>query len=113
MQDTVAGRLRTLRERRKLTQVEVAEAVGTSRSHLTKIERGGYFPGRELLMALATYYDVSLDWLASGHGAAEIGGAAAKNKDEALLLYAYRALPEAEARPLLEMLLSRVKPEVN
>ncbi len=61
-------------------------------------------------MALASYYGVSLDWLASGQGLAENGQAAATTPDEALLLYAYRALPEQEAKPLLQMLLSRVKP---
>jgi transcriptional regulator with XRE-family HTH domain len=90
--------------------MDVAAAVGTSRSHLTKIEGGGYAPGREVLMALASFYDVSLDWLASGQGLGDSGKAAASTPDEALLLYAFRALPEQEAKPLLQMLLKRVKP---
>lgn len=103
-------RLRTLREQRSLNQVDVAVAVGTSRSHITKIERGADEPGRALLMALAAFYEVNLDWLATGQGEMAPGSAQARNQKEALLLYAFRALPEQEANPLLDMLLSRVKP---
>lgn len=62
-------------------------------------------------MALAAYYDVSLDWLASGQGPMKPGVAAAMNENEALLLYAFRALPPDEARPLLQMMLNRVRPK--
>ena len=61
-------------------------------------------------MALATYYEVSLDWLAGPEGLEITGRAAAASKDEALLLYAFRVLPEAESKPLLQMLLGRVRP---
>lgn len=61
-------------------------------------------------MALATFYEVSLDWLANGQGEMATRSAAAQTPDEALLLYAFRALPDEEAKPLLQMLLSRVKP---
>lgn len=107
---TLAQRLRTLRELKDLTQVDVAVAVGTSRSNLTKAETGVTIPGRDVLMALATFYEVSLDWLVTGEGEMKPGTTQAMSKDEALLLYAFRSLPEAEAKPLLEMLLSRVKP---
>lgn len=90
--------------------MDVAVAVETSRTNLSKIESGEYHPGRDLLMALAAFYDVSLDWLASGQGPMQPGKAAALNEEEALLLYAFRALPQGEAKPLLQMLLSRVKP---
>ena len=62
-------------------------------------------------MALAAYYDVSLDWLASGQDTMKAGVAAAMNEDEALLLYAFRALPSDEAKPLLQMMLNRVRPK--
>lgn len=103
-------RLRTLRKQHNLTQVEVAVAVGTTRTNLTKIETGKSDPGREVLNSLASFYQVSLDWLTTGHGSMQPAAAAAENEDEALLLYAFRALPKEEAKPLLQMLLSRVKP---
>ena len=64
-------------------------------------------------MALATFYDVSLEWLAKGVGQEQAGSAAAQTEDEALLLYAFRSLPEAEAKPLLQYLVTRVKPTTN
>ena len=102
-------RLRLLRRERHIKQVEVAAAIGVSRPYLSGLEKGHDAPGRETLMALAAFYDVSLEWLATGLGDRK-GAAAAMNEEEALMLYAFRALPEVEAKPLLQMLLSRVKP---
>ena len=105
---TVGDRIRKLRKDRNLTQVDAAVAIGTSRTNLTKIEKGEYQPGREVLMSAAAYFDVSLDWLANGHGAPEKGSARASTKEEALLLYAFRELPAGEAEPLLQFLVTRV-----
>lgn len=102
--------MRNLRKQRNITQVEAAVAIGTSRSNLTKIETGEYLPGREVLMAAADFYGVSLDWLTSGDKPNTKRSAMAENEKEALLLYAYRELPPAEAEPLLAMLLNRIKP---
>jgi transcriptional regulator with XRE-family HTH domain len=44
----------------------VADAVGISRSHVTKIENDGDHPGRATLLALATYFGVSMDYLETG-----------------------------------------------
>lgn len=57
--------MKALRRERKLTQEDAAGAVGLSRSHLAGIERGHDLPGRELLIALANFYRVSVDWLAT------------------------------------------------
>lgn len=105
--------MRNLRKERNMTQVEAAVAIGTSRSNLTKIETGEYLPGREVLVAAAEFYGVSLDWLTSGDSASTKRFAIAENEKEALLLYAYRSLPAEEAEPLLAMLLNRVKPKAH
>lgn len=111
MTDTTLGnRLRTLRRERRITQSDVASAVGVSRSHLATIERGHDNPGRETLMALADFFGVSMDWLAAAPGRAISGDdIRAQNHEEALLLSAFRRLPKDEAEPLLKMLLSRSK----
>jgi len=109
----LALRLRTLREQAKLPQVDVAVAIGVDRSSLSKLETGQDVPGRELLMALAAFYKVSLDWLASGSGSPEISKAAAETEQEALLLFGFRQLPEEEAKHLLSLILSRVKPTAS
>ena len=106
---TVADRIRTLREQGGLTQVELSVEVGVSRAHLAKIETGGDRPGRDLLMAIATHFDVSLDWLARGKG--DMRPARAMNDKEALLLYAFRHMPEDEAEAHLEHMLKRARPK--
>ena len=45
-------RLRELRERRKLTQGQLAMRIGVHRSYITKIEQGHRMPGRDLLFRL-------------------------------------------------------------
>jgi transcriptional regulator with XRE-family HTH domain len=106
--NTLAQRLRELRRARNLNQIDVARAVGVDRSHLSKIETGDDTPGRGALTALATFFGVSLDWLVTGQESPATAGGIARTEDEVLLLDCWRALPPAEARPLLEMLRQRV-----
>lgn len=62
-------------------------------------------PGRQTLMAASTFFGVSLDWLA--HGIGDPRPAGATNEKEALLLFAYRNLPEDEAEAYLHLMLKR------
>lgn len=103
---SLADRVRTLREQRQMTQAALGAEIGISRSHLTKIERGDDAPGRVTLMAMATYFDVSLDWLAEGRG--DKRPAKATSDQEAILLYAFRQLPPDEAEAHLNLILKRV-----
>jgi len=50
-----------LRKKKGITQAEAAEGIGIARPTLTNIERGRDPPGRETLIALAAYYETSLD----------------------------------------------------
>ena len=67
-QSTRGARVRALRTERKpkLTQAEAADAIGISRTHLSKIENDEYAGGRETLAAIATYYGVTMDYLEFG-----------------------------------------------
>ncbi|MGI4794380.1 MAG: helix-turn-helix domain-containing protein, partial [Janthinobacterium lividum] len=67
-QEHIGHKLRTARRGRKLTQMEVAVAVGVGRSTIAGIEKGHDLPGRETLVALAEYFDMPLDWLMSRIG---------------------------------------------
>lgn len=104
---TVADRIRTLREQGGLTQVELGVELGVSRGHLAMIETGRDLPGRELMMAIAVHFDVSLDWLSRGQG--DMRPAKAMNEKEALLLYAYRHMAKDEAEAHLEYMLKRAR----
>lgn len=58
---SVGPRLRSLRERRKLTLAQVAESTGISLSTLSRLESGMRRPNLELLLPLARQYAVPLD----------------------------------------------------
>ena len=60
----LGARLRDLRQQRKLTSKDVADAVGITQSHLCAIERGtSPNPRFKVLRALAGYYGVSISEL--------------------------------------------------
>ena len=48
---------------RKLSQQEVANAIGVARSYVAACETESDKPGHDTFMALADYYGVSFDWL--------------------------------------------------
>lgn len=55
-------RLRILRKEKKLTQVQVAQAVKMSNRGYQDLELGRK-PQYENLLVIADFYDVSVDWL--------------------------------------------------
>ena len=56
-------RIRDLREDHDLTQREVAAVLGTSQTMYARYERGANELPLRHLMTLATYYNVSTDYL--------------------------------------------------
>ena len=56
-------RLKELRLKRGLTQAEVAKHLKVDRTTLTKYETGEREPDLENLLTLASYFDVSVDYL--------------------------------------------------
>lgn len=57
------GRLRELRKECGETQAQVATGVGIGPQHYQKFELGDNLPSLEKAIALADYFDVSLDYL--------------------------------------------------
>ena len=53
--------IRVCRARRRITQGELAEAVGVSRQTIISIENGRYDPSLDLAFRLATYFDMSIE----------------------------------------------------
>ena len=56
-------RLRDLREDRDLSQKELAKAIGMSQTGYSKYETGENDIPTGILIALARFYDVSVDYL--------------------------------------------------
>ena len=62
----IAGLPEKLREERKktgLSQMAVGEIVGTTKTMMTKYETGVTTPTTEVLLKLAAFYKVSVDYL--------------------------------------------------
>lgn len=56
-------RLKHLRLSKGLTQEKLAEAIGTTKQNISQIEKDKNLPGQKLMIALADYFDVSLDYM--------------------------------------------------
>jgi len=56
-------RIRLLRTVKRLSQRELAKALGSATSTISEIERGGRAPRTELLLRMADYFGVSTDYL--------------------------------------------------
>ena len=54
-------RIRELRKERKLSQEELAEAVGTTRQTITSIEMGKYTASLPLAYKIARYFGLSIE----------------------------------------------------
>ncbi|MDH7577151.1 MAG: helix-turn-helix transcriptional regulator [Bacillota bacterium] len=60
---TFQERLRELRKTRKLSQTKLAAEVGISQRVISDFENGTGLPSFNVLIALADFFDVSLDYL--------------------------------------------------
>lgn len=60
-------RLKFLRDERDLPMSKLAEAVGSTKSALSRYENGTMDPGLKVLIKLSDYFGVTMDWLA-GNG---------------------------------------------
>ena len=56
-------RIRALRESMNFSQVKFAETFGIGQSSVVRYEKGEASPSLELLVRIADYYDVSLDYV--------------------------------------------------
>ena len=59
----VGKRLRALREGAMLSQMKMAEAVGSTQSGINRYENGQSTPSVALFLAYANYFDVSMDYI--------------------------------------------------
>lgn len=95
-------RLKELREERKLTQTEIASAIGGSQSNLAKWEKGTVQPPAESIIKLADFFQVSTDYLLGRED--DFGNIVIKNN-------ASFAVSDAEKKHLTN--LRRLKPQTQ
>lgn len=60
-------RIQALRKESGMTQAQLAERVGISADNLGRIERGLQGVSIDLLIELASFFAVSMDYIALGH----------------------------------------------
>ncbi len=68
LKNKMAKRIREVRKCLDLNQGQLADHLPCSRSNLSQVENGVFFPGVSILDALIKKFNVSLDWLFTGKG---------------------------------------------
>ncbi len=63
IKETIGAHIRELREKRRLTQPELAEKINIKRPSITAYEGGNQLPPIDTLIKLADFFNVSLDFL--------------------------------------------------
>jgi transcriptional regulator with XRE-family HTH domain len=61
--DSFNGRLKFLRNSHKLTQEQLADSIGGSERGIQNYEAGRRKPTYDILIVIADYFDVSIDYL--------------------------------------------------
>jgi Predicted transcriptional regulators len=65
VQLTISNRLHVFRAEHRLTQEQLAKAVGVTRATIVAIEGGGYNPSLELAFRIARYFKTDINTLFS------------------------------------------------
>lgn len=90
---TIGERIRFLRQTiHKVTQQELANATGISRGNLSNYEKDRFKPASDAILAIATYFSVSTDWLLTGNGYPDL----ALSDKEAKLITLFRKLNDKD-----------------
>lgn len=61
--ESFADRFRRLRFEARKSQAEVAEAIGVTHSNVSAYEHGTKEPKMSVLIAMARFFDVSIDYM--------------------------------------------------
>lgn len=61
MSGALTNRIRVLRAEKRMSQGELAEAIGVSRKTISTIEVGRFVPSTVIALKLAQYFDVSVE----------------------------------------------------
>jgi hypothetical protein len=77
----VSDRIRLLRERRGLTQSELAKQLGITRSSVNAWEQGISVPSTQYIVELATIFKISTDYLLGVESTASINVSGLTDED--------------------------------
>ncbi len=63
MTATISNTIRSVRQKKGITQEELGEAVGVTRQTIIALEKGNYIPSLLLALSLSAYFKKSVDEL--------------------------------------------------
>lgn len=84
---SVGAVIKALRKSRNMTQADLAAALGWERSTLSAVESGHDKPGRDLVAALASFFDTSADHILNRTGRPEPKSAQTEAEAEMLRMF--------------------------
>lgn len=61
MKECIGNAVMPLRNRKKITQEELAKAIGVSRQTIIAIEKGNYTPSILLALKIAKYFKITVE----------------------------------------------------
>ncbi|MCL2885008.1 MAG: helix-turn-helix domain-containing protein [Oscillospiraceae bacterium] len=99
--------LKRLREEREMSQKQLAEQVGTYQQTIYKYEHDISEPDIQMLIALADFFDVSIDYLvgySSVRQKADMKKMLGLSKDETAFLEAYKKLNPKARRNIMDIM---------
>ena len=98
-------RLKELRDEKKLSQEEVAKAIGTSQTNIGRWEKGLNEPSSGFVIKLANYFEVSIDYLLGRED--DFGNVVVSENNEITpeekeLLTLFRSLPNIRRKTIMD-----------
>jgi len=69
---SIGERLRTLRLSLDLSQAEISETLGLSRSHYSQVELGKQFPSYQVLSRASSFYGKPYEWILHGSNITDV-----------------------------------------
>lgn len=61
MSNSISNRVKVFRRQKKVTQEELADAVGVTRQTIIALEKGNYVPSLLLALSIASFFDTSVE----------------------------------------------------
>lgn len=99
-----APRLQSLRKTKNLSQQQLADSIGVTKSTISRIESASRAASIEIVYELADYFDVSLDFIVGRSDDINTpkGNVASLSKEEELIIKNYRMLNDISKGKLIE-----------
>lgn len=97
-------RLKLLREAKNVTQVQLSTYLGVSQEAVSKYECSDTFPGIDIIIGIAKYFNVSIDYLLGVDNIKKRISLSDLNEYEVTLISYYRELDKIDQELAIKMI---------